>query len=36
VATDAFGYRWLLAFVAEHAPGRRVWAIEGTGGFGSG
>jgi transposase len=36
VATDAFGYRRLLAFAAEHAPGRRAWAIEGTGSFGSG
>lgn len=36
VATDAFGYRRLLAFAAEHAPGRRAWAIEGTGSFGAG
>lgn len=33
---DAFGYRRLLRFAAEQAPGRRVWAIEGTGSFGSG
>lgn len=36
VPADAYGYRRLLAFAAEHAPGRRVWAIEGTGSFGSG
>jgi transposase len=31
-----FGYRRLLAFARESAPGRRVWAIEGTGSFGAG
>lgn len=36
VATDAFGYRRLRAFADEHATGRRVWAIEGTGSYGSG
>ncbi len=36
LATDAFGYRRLLRFAQERAPGRRVWAIEGTGSFGSG
>ena len=36
LAADAFGYRRLLGFALEHAPGRRVWAIEGTGSFGSG
>ena len=35
-ATDAFGYRRLLGFALEHAPGRRAWAIEGTGSFGAG
>lgn len=34
--TDAFGYRRMLAFAAEHAPDRRVWAIEGTGSYGAG
>jgi len=34
--TDAFGYRRMLAFARDHAPGRRVWAIEGTGSFGAG
>jgi transposase len=33
---DAFGYRRLLAFAKLNAPGKRVWAIEGTGSFGSG
>jgi hypothetical protein len=36
VATDAFGFRKLDAFARTHAPGRRVWAIEGTGSFGAG
>ncbi len=36
LASDAFGYRRLLRFACERAPGRRVWAIEGTGSFGSG
>jgi transposase len=36
LATDAFGYRRMLAFAKGHAPGRRVWAIEGTGSFGAG
>jgi transposase len=35
-ATDAMGYRRVVAFADEHAPARRVWAIEGTGSFGSG
>ncbi|MFE3032946.1 IS110 family transposase [Streptomyces canus] len=36
IATDAFGYRRMLAFARAQAPGRRVWAIEGTGSFGAG
>jgi transposase len=36
VPTDAFGNRRLLDFAREHSPGRRVWAIEGTGSFGAG
>jgi transposase len=36
VPTDAFGNAKVLRFASEHAPGRRVWAIEGTGSFGSG
>jgi transposase len=35
-STDAMGYRRVVAFADEHAPGRRVWAIEGSGSFGSG
>ena len=35
-STDALGYKRLLAFAGRFAPGRRVWAIEGTGSFGAG
>lgn len=34
IATDSDGYRKLLAFAAQQAPGRRLWAIEGTGSYG--
>jgi transposase len=36
VATDASGYRRLTRFADQHAAGRRVWAIEGTGSYGAG
>ena len=36
VAADAFGARKLLRFADEHACGRRIWAIEGSGSFGAG
>ena len=36
IPVDAFGYRRMLAFAKEQAPGRRLWAIEGTGSFGAG
>lgn len=36
VGADASGYRRVFKFGCEHAPGRRVWAIEGSGSFGSG
>ena len=36
VTDDGLGYQRLLAFADEHAPGRRIWAIEGTGRFGAG
>jgi transposase len=36
IPVDAFGYRRMLAFAKENAPGRRLWAIEGTGSFGAG
>jgi transposase len=35
-ATDATGYRELLAFATGQVPGRRCWAIEGAGSFGAG
>jgi transposase len=35
-AAEAAGYTQLLAFAREHARGRRIWAIEGTGSFGAG
>jgi transposase len=36
VSADADGYGKLLTFAREHASGRRIWAIEGTGSFGAG
>ena len=33
---DAHGYTRLLGWAARQAPGRRVWALEGTGSFASG
>lgn len=33
---DAPGYRRLLQFAKAHADGRRIWAIEGSGCYGSG
>jgi transposase len=36
VSADADGYAKLLTFAREHASGRRIWAIEGTGSFGAG
>lgn len=33
---DGAGYRRMLAWADEHAAGRRVWALEGTGGFAAG
>ena len=35
VSADPGGYRALLALAHQH-PGRRVWAAEGTGGYGAG
>src|SRR5690606_33246590 len=34
--TTALGYRRMLRFATEHAPNRRLWAVEGTGSFGGG
>ena len=36
VVADPGGYRRLLRFAEQSAPGRRCWAIEGTGSFGAG
>jgi transposase len=36
VAANERGYRRLLRFASESAPGRRAWAIEGTGSYGAG
>jgi len=36
VASEEAGYTRLLGFVAERAPGRRCWALEGTGCYGAG
>lgn len=33
---DGAGYRRMLTWVGEHAPGRRIWALEGTGSFAAG
>lgn len=35
-STDSLGHKRMLAFARQHAPGRRVWAIESTGSFGAG
>jgi transposase len=35
VSATPAGYRQLLA-LADQQPGQRVWAIEGTGGYGAG
>ncbi len=35
-AANLRGYRELLRVATRHAPGRRAWAIEGTGSFGAG
>jgi hypothetical protein len=36
VSADAFGYKRLLRFAELHATGRRMWAIESSGSYGSG
>jgi len=33
---DGAGYRRMLAWADEHSPGRRIWALEGTGSFAAG
>jgi transposase len=36
ISADAAGYRQLLDFAHAHLPGRRCWAVEGTGSYGAG
>ena len=36
VAADSDGYAEALRLADEHAPGRRAFAVEGTGSFGAG
>ena len=36
IRADAFGNKRVLRFATLHAPGRRVWAIESSGSYGSG
>jgi transposase len=36
ISSDAFGNKRLLRFAQRHASGRRVWAIESSGSYGSG
>jgi transposase len=36
VASEEAGHATLLGFVAERVPGRRCWALEGTGCYGAG
>lgn len=33
---NARGYQQLLDFARQHIPGRRCWALEGTGSYGAG
>jgi len=33
---DGAGYGQMLAWARQHAPGRRIWALEGTGSFAAG
>lgn len=35
-AANGLGYRQLLRVAERHAPGRRAWAIEGSGSYGAG
>jgi transposase len=36
VAADGRGYERALALARRHAPGRRAWAVEGSGSYGAG
>src|SRR4051794_8479877 len=35
-SADGAGYARVLKWAQQHAPGRRVWALEGTGSFAAG
>lgn len=35
-SADGAGYERMLKWAGDHAPGRRVWALEGTGSFAAG
>jgi len=35
-SADGAGYRRMLTWANDHAPGRRIWALEGTGSFAAG
>lgn len=35
-SADGAGYRRMLGWASEHAPARRIWALEGTGSFAAG
>ena len=35
-SADGAGYRRMLTWADQHAPGRRIWALEGTGSFAAG
>lgn len=35
-SADGAGYARILAWARRHAPGRRIWALEGTGSFAAG
>ena len=35
-SADGAGYRRMLEWASDHAPGRRIWALEGTGSFAAG
>jgi len=35
-SADGAGYRRMLTWASDHAPGRRIWALEGTGSFAAG
>lgn len=36
ITTKERGYQAALRFARRHAPGRRIWALEGTGSYGAG